>query len=93
MKDNTLLINDKFQEIDTRSVDDRNRITIGELLKGIKRVKLFKNRSGDVLLQPIVEIPASELWLFQNKEAFKSVQRGLKDAAQGKIKKVKPDKL
>jgi len=41
------------------------------------------------LIKPVVEIPASELWLFQNKEAFESVQKGLKEMSEGKISKLK----
>ena len=33
------------------------------------------------------EIPASEAWLFQNEEAFESVQNGIKDASERKISK------
>ena len=47
-----------------------------------------KNDRGEVLLQPVVEIPASEAWLFRNKEAFESVKKGLKDASEGKISKL-----
>ena len=93
MQNNILKIDDEFQKIDTRTIDDRNRLTLGELLKGSKRVRLYKNDRGEVLLQPVVEIPASELWLFQNKEALKSVQKGLKDASEGKISKLNPDEL
>ncbi len=88
MRGNVLKIEDEFKEIDTRTVDDRNRLTLGELLKGFKRVRLYKNDRGEVLLQPVVEIPASEVWLFQNKEAFESVKKGLKDASEGKISKL-----
>jgi hypothetical protein len=93
MRGNVLKIKDEFKEIDTRTVDDRNRLTVGELLKGSKRVRLYKNDRGEVLLQPIVEIPASEAWLFQNKEAFESVKKGLKDASEGKISKLNPKDL
>ncbi len=93
MKTNTLKVDDEFKEVDTRTVDDRNRLTLGELLKGSKRVRLYKNNRGEVLLQPVVEIPASELWLFQNKEALENVKKGLKDAAEGRISKVKIDEL
>jgi hypothetical protein len=86
-------INDDFQEIGTKTMDERNRLTLGELFKGYKRIRLFKNDRGEVLLQPIVEIPASELWLYQNKEALHSVQRGLRDAAEGKITKLNLDEL
>jgi len=37
-------------------------------------IRLYRNDSGDILLQPIAEIHASELWLFQNTEAINSVQ-------------------
>jgi len=71
---NILTVIDSFEEIGTRTIDERNRLTVGEILKGCKRIRLYRNVSGEVLLQPIVEIPASELWLFQNTEAINSVQ-------------------
>jgi len=93
MQNKILKIDDEFHEIGTRTVDDRNRITLGEFIKGSKRVRLYKNERGEVLLQPLVEIPASELWLYQNREAFDSVQRGLRDAAEGKISRLDLDEL
>jgi hypothetical protein len=63
MQQGTLKIDDEFREIGTKTVDDRNRLTLGEL-------------------------PASELWLYQNKEACQGVQKGLDDAARGKISKL-----
>jgi len=93
MKRDVLKISDEFQEIDTRTIDDRNRITLGELVKGSKRVRLYRNRRGEVLLQPVVEIPVSELWLFENKEAMESIKKGLKDAGEGKISKLNPAEL
>ena len=86
MQNNTIKINDEFAEIDTRTIDNRNRLTIGELAQGFNRFRLYKNKMGEILLKPVVEIPASELWLFQNKEALKSVQKGLKDISEGKTK-------
>ncbi|MBE3089101.1 MAG: hypothetical protein IMZ41_02355 [Actinobacteria bacterium] len=88
-----LKINDEFQEICTRTIDNRNRLTLGGLLRNFKRVLIYKNDLGEVLVRPVVEIPASDLWIFQNKEAFKSVQKGLKDASEGKISKLNPDEL
>lgn len=40
-----------------------------------------------IILDPQVEIPAREKWLFENKAALKSVQRGLKQAAQRRLSK------
>jgi hypothetical protein len=89
MSQHSLKVNDDFEEIDTRTVDERNRITLGELITGTKRIRLYKNSEGEILLIPLIEIPRSEVWLFQNKDALASVQQGLKDAASGKVSKLK----
>ena len=93
MKRITLKVDDEFREIGTRTIDDRNRVTIGEFIKDSKRVRLFMNERGELFLQPLVEIPASELWLYRNKKAIESVTRGLKDAAEGRISKLDLDEL
>lgn len=93
LQNDIIKINDEFQEIDTRTIDNRNRLTIGELAQGFNRIRLYKNKMGEILLKPVVEIPASELWLFQNKEAFKDVQKSLKDISKGKISKLDSNKL
>ena len=49
--------------------------------------------AGVVLLQPIAEIPASELWLFQNPEAINDVREGLREASQGKVYRLDPEEL
>jgi len=89
MQSTSIKINDEFQEIGTRTIDSRNRLTVGELVQGLKRVRVYKNKLGEILIKPVVEVPASELWLFQNKEAFESVQKGLKEMSEGKISKLK----
>ena len=88
MRGNILKVKDEFKEVDTRTIDDRNRLTLGELMKGSKRVRLYKNDAGELLLQPVVEIPASEAWLFRNEQAMENVKAGLKDASEGKISKL-----
>jgi len=93
MKNNTLQINDEFQEVDTKTIDDRTRVTLGDLFKGYKRVRVYKNNRGEVLLQPVTEIPASEVWLFQNKKALDSVMNGLEDAFEGRISELNLDEL
>jgi len=93
MQRNTLKIDDEFKEITTKSVDDRKRITLGDLVHDSKRVRMYINKRGEILLIPVVEIPASETWLFQNNKAFENVQKGLGDAILGRITKVNPDKL
>ncbi|TVL94749.1 MAG: hypothetical protein CV080_12325 [Candidatus Kuenenia stuttgartiensis] len=47
------------------------------------------SRLGEVLKN----IPSSEVWLYQNSEAFEGVQKGLKEASEGKISKLNLDDL
>ncbi len=90
---NILQVTDSFMEIGTRTIDERNRLTVGEILKGCKRIRLYRNDRGEILLQPIAEIPASELWLFQNPEAVNEVREGLRDASQGNVSRLDPEEL
>ncbi len=93
MRNNTLRIEDEFEEIATHTVDDRRRVTLGALPQDTRRVRIYKNARGELLLQPVIEIPASEVWLFQNKGALQAVQQGLEDADQGRITRLDPDSL
>jgi len=38
-------------------------------------------------------IPVSEIWLYKNKEALKSVHKGLKEASEGKISRLNLNEL
>ena len=54
---------------------------------------IYSNSLGQIVLDPQVTIAASEAWLFNNPDALASVQRGLADAAQGKVSRVDLDTL
>jgi len=49
---------------------------------------IYVNNSGQIILDPQVTIPASEAWLFNNPDALALVQRGLSDAAEGRVSKI-----
>jgi len=45
-------------------------------------------------LETLLEtIPLQERWLYQNKEALKSVRKGLRNAAEGRISKINLNEL
>ena len=46
---------------------------------------MYRNRIGQIVLDPQVTIPASEAWLFKNPAAIASVRKGLADAAKGRV--------
>jgi len=54
---------------------------------------IYRNRFGQIILDPQVTIPASEAWLFNSPDAIASVRRGLSDAAQSRVSKVDLDTL
>ncbi|GAN34873.1 MAG: hypothetical protein DYG83_09225 [Candidatus Brocadia sp. AMX2] len=74
--------------------------------KDLIKVKQFVTNSEGQKVAAIIEmeelsriegllkvIPPSEAWLYQNKEAVESVQKGLKEASEGKISKLNLNKL
>ncbi len=65
-------------------VDTKNRIALGKLLRG-REVSAFDatvKPSGQIILTPMVIVP--EHWIYKNKTALDSLQRGLADASAGK---------
>ncbi len=88
MTTQTIHITSNFSSMGTRSVDERKRVTLGDILGDSERLQIFQNAQGEILLKPVVEIPASEAWLFNNKKALAAVKRGLQQAAEGKISKL-----
>ena len=79
---------------DSVKPDTKKRVGLPKILveEGIT-YHIYVNKFKQIVLDPQVTIPASELWLFNNPVALALVQRGLSDAAQGKVSKVDLDTL
>ena len=68
--------------------DSKNRVVLTPALSDNEHVdgfNIFLNDSGEIKLEPVVKIPAKEVWLYKNPEALASVDRGIKDALAGKV--------
>ena len=65
--------------------DSKGRITLGELARGVSSFRVTLDDRQRIVLEPYVEIPAREKWLFDNSDALQSVQRGLEDSAAGRV--------
>ena len=83
-----------FQAVGIRTVDAKKRIGLGEkLLKFIPKTpeayQVFVGEEGDILLRPVVTIPARETWVYQNPKVLAQIRGGLSEAKQGKTQKVK----
>ncbi len=65
--------------------DSKGRIALGSLTKGISSFGVTTDKEGRIILEPYVEIPAREQWLFKNKSAMKQVRKGMEESAKGKV--------
>lgn len=74
----------KFIPITNLKPDSKGRVTLSKLAQGISSYDVFQDVDGRLLLEPKVEIPAKEKWLFDNPQALKSVRRGIKDSKEGR---------
>ena len=66
--------------------DSKGRITLGKLAEGVSSFRVSEQPGGAFLLEPMVEIPAREKWLFENAAALTSVKRGLTESTKGKVR-------
>lgn len=66
--------------------DSKGRILLGALAIGVSSYTVIKKDHGRLILEPNVEIPAQEKWLWENKTALQQVKKGLEDSAAGRVK-------
>ncbi|MBY0385047.1 hypothetical protein K2X05_07800 [bacterium] len=77
---------EQFTPITQLRPDSKGRVTLSKLADGISSFNVSTDKEGRILLEPMVEIPAREKWLFENPEALASVRRGLTDAKAGRTR-------
>ena len=74
------------------TLDARKRINLAKLLPDNTISSFRAYTEGDkIILEPMAEIPAREVWLYENRKAYDAVQRGLDQSEKGKIKKLDRD--
>ncbi len=83
-----------FEEVTEVKPDSKNRIYLGKLVEknpSNTLYRVYRNSTGQIILDPQVTIPASEAWIYKNKKVLRAIDSGLKDAAAGKVRKAKED--
>ena len=65
--------------------DSKGRITLGKLAKGISSFYITVSQDNAILLEPYVEIPAREKWIFDNPKAFAQLKEGIEDVENGRL--------
>lgn len=64
--------------------DARGRLTLGSAARNAD-YRVLVNDRGQILLDPVVPIPASEAWLWQNPALRASMERALSQAEAGEF--------
>lgn len=74
-------------------LDTRNRVCLTQFLPKNLEISSFRayQKDNKIILEPLVEIPSEEYWLYKNPKAMKSVIKGLKDIKEGRISKLDRD--
>ena len=68
--------------------DSKKRVVLPKaLVKEDVVYHVYINSFGQIVLDPQVTIPASELWLFENKETLDSVDKGMAESLNGQATK------
>jgi hypothetical protein len=63
--------------------DAKKRILLGAASGGTA-FNVYRNSAGQIVLDPVKAIPASEAWLWEHPAALASVKQGLRESAEGK---------
>jgi hypothetical protein len=85
MPASTVIRNTDFQLIaEFAQPDTKKRLSLGEALGGATAFNIYRNSLGQVILDPVKAVPASETWLYENPQALASVKQGLRESAEGK---------
>ena len=85
MPTSVVIKNHDFQLIsEFAQPDAKKRLSLGEALGGVTAYNIYRNTLGQLILDPVKAVPASEMWLYENPQALASVKRGLRESAEGK---------
>jgi hypothetical protein len=82
----TIIRNSEFELVsEFAQPDAKKRLSLGEALRGATAYNIYRNSLGQLILDPVKAVPASEMWLYENAEALASVKQGLRESAERKI--------
>ena len=84
MPPSVVIKNSDFQLVaEFAQPDAKKRLSLGAALSGGTAYNIYRNLLGQLVLDPVKAVPASEMWLYENKQALASVKRGLRESAEG----------
>jgi hypothetical protein len=58
--------------------DSKGRINLGDLAQGVSSFRVSKDENGSLTLNPYLEIPFTEKWIFEDKDLLEKVRQQFK---------------
>ena len=83
----SIIRDEKLTKIaDSVKPDSKRRVCLPKALlrEGIT-YHIYSNSIGQIILDPQITISASEAWLFENKTALASVDKGMAESTDGRV--------
>lgn len=76
------------------TLGDKNRITLPKDLipEGVSRFELHVDGTGRIILTPLIEVPADQLW-FWSKKWQKGEQQASIDITEGRMKQANAEQI
>jgi hypothetical protein len=75
-----------FKHAAQTDLDSRRRVSLGKVGRPEHtRYEILENDLGEILLVPLVSIPAREMIVWENAQVRSSLARGMEQAALGKV--------
>ena len=65
--------------------DSKGRVTLGKLADGVSSYRARRQKDGKIILEPFVEIPAEERWIYENPDVLAALKQGIADAKAGRV--------
>ena len=64
--------------------DKKGRITLGHMADGVSSFAVTYEDER-IILEPFIDVPAREMWLYANKSALAQVKQGLKECSEKQL--------
>lgn len=73
----------------TISMDSKQRVCLTRVLSKEEReifnsFRVFRE-GGKIVLEPVIEVPAKDHWIYKDPEALASLMKGIKDIEEGHL--------
>lgn len=73
----------------TINMDDKQRISLTRILSKEEKENHYPFRmyheGAKIILEPVIEVPSKDHWIYKNPEALASLMKGIKDAEEGRL--------